>query len=435
MFGPPPRFRLYTNINSYWSFLRDALLSRLHTGNDVQKLEDELCRRLDVTHAVCVPMARVGIYLTIKSLIKPGADVIMSPYTIADVVNMVIAAGGIPVFADIERRTCNIDPAEVSKLLDSKTGAVLATHLHGISARTFELRDMCEKRGVPLVEDAAQAFGAVQGGKHVGTIGDAGIYSFGMYKNINAWYGGAVVTNNDTLATRIREQISEWTEQSTSFLFKRIRKGLLTDVVTFPPLFRLFTFWVFRYGCLHGVEWINRRVQTELDLRRHDELPMRYQAQLTPFQARLVFRQLERVNDKTLKRIERAQVYHDAIEDVKGIILPPAPSGLENIYSYFPIQVSSREAVVGALMRRNRDVAVQHLKNCAELKSFSEYHRHCANAENAARTTVLLPSYPRYNLREVRHNAVAVRAICDNITGQRPSSPRTVIGNNEMSIQ
>ena len=90
-------------------------------GDDVQRLENEIISRFKVPYAACVPQARVGIYLAIKGLIQLGQKVIVSPYTIADVINMVICAGGVPVFADIDRRTTNVAAAEIEKLIDDQT--------------------------------------------------------------------------------------------------------------------------------------------------------------------------------------------------------------------------------------------------------------------------------------------------------------------------
>src|SRR4051812_32846748 len=105
-----------------------------------------------------MPMARVAIYEVVKAIIRPGASVVMSPYTIADVVNMVIAAGGRPVFADVDPRSGNLSPTELPRLIDKDTGAVLATHFYGCAADIVEIANICRERNVPLIEDSAQAF-------------------------------------------------------------------------------------------------------------------------------------------------------------------------------------------------------------------------------------------------------------------------------------
>ncbi len=410
MFAPHPRFRIYTRPKSYWSFFSDLILGRLKKGSDVEKLERLLIEKFNVSEAVCVSMARVGIYLTIKHLIKPGQGVIMSPYTVADVVNMVISAGGVPVFADIEQETCNINPKEVERLIDDKTGAVLITHLHGAAAPAFEILEICRQHHLPMIEDAAQAFGAVLNGKRLGTIGDAGIYSFGMYKNINSWYGGAVVSDNENLINKIRQEVNQYNYQSSTFILKKILKGLLTDTLTHPFIFKPLTYWLFRYGFLHDIRWINRQVEIELDVKRRDVLPFHYLARYTPFQARLALAQLDRIDLENNVRVKKAEIYYEGLKDISGLVLPPkSNSSSANIYPVFAVQCQNRKKLLKYLMRQQRDVAAQHLKNCADLPSFSDFYQDCPNARKTANEVIFLPLYPRYPNSEIKKN---IKVIC-----------------------
>lgn len=406
--APNARYRLYTRPNSYVSFFRDVMSGRFRKGEDVNLLEARAREFLSVKNVVAMPMARVGIYLALKSLIPRGSQVIMSPYTIADVVNMVISAGGRPVFADISPESCNIDPNEVERLIDKSTGAVLITHLHGLSADAKAIKDICDAYNVPMVEDSAQAFGAMQDGVRVGTVGRAGIFSLGTYKNINCWFGGLVVTDDDDLAATIRSSVGRWKLQTPGFVFKKLAFGLQTDVLTLPPIFSALTYWIFRFGALHDVELINRFVRTELDTSRYDEFPEKYRARLSPFQARLALPQIDNIDTDSDIRIAFAKIYHSVLQDQSGLRLPPLREDRSHIYTYFPVQHDDNDALVKSLMKQRRDVGIQHLKNCADLDSFAEFQRNCPNARRVAKSVVLLPTYPRYGEKEVRKTADAV---------------------------
>src|SRR4051812_2612071 len=98
--GPAPRLRIYTDVGQYLRVLRETLLLRFRSGDSLRDLGAAVARMVGAKHGVPMPMARTGIYLALKCLIRPGQKVILSPYTIAEVVNMVICAGGVPVFAD-----------------------------------------------------------------------------------------------------------------------------------------------------------------------------------------------------------------------------------------------------------------------------------------------------------------------------------------------
>lgn len=409
-FAPNPRYRLYTTPNSYLSFLGDILQGRLEKHEqDIEKLETALSKRLGMRHSACVPQNRVGMYLTVKALIKPGQEVIMSPYTIADITNMVICAGGRPLFADVDRETCNISVAEVERLINQETGAVLITHLHGLAAEAVKIKEICHRFQVPLIEDCAQAFGTRESGKPVGTIGDAGIFSFGAYKNINTWLGGAVVCNRDDIFEKICAELADFSYPILPYLFQKIKSGLVTDIATFPPIFKLFTYWIFRFGFLNDIDSINRLVTIELDTSRKDKLPESYKSQLTPFQARLALSQLNRIERDSQVRIDNGLRYYEGLKDIEELIIPPARSDFSHIYTYFPIQYHPREELLKFMMQHCRDVAAQHYKNNADLPEFQEFYRNCPNARKVSQELIFLPTYPRYSRREVEKNIAVIR--------------------------
>jgi len=412
--APPARFRIYTRAADYLHVLGDLAGGRARTGDDTARLEAALGRRCALPYALCVPQGRVGIYLAIRHLIRPGQRVVLSPYTIADVINMVICAGGVPVFADIDRPTTNVRADRIAELIDDKTGAVMVTHLHGIACDDIEaIAALCRARGIPLVEDAAQAFGARVGGKPVGTFGDAGVYSFGMYKNVTAFYGGAVVTPHASLHRAMQADLAAAPYMPAGMLAAKVLKGLATDVVTMPPVFRAAVYWIFRFAYLHDVRWINRFVTVELDTSRKRTLPPVYLRRLLPVQARMVLRHLDRVDDDAAIRIGHARAYHEGLRDLPDLILPPFREDGSCVYNYFPIQYADRSALVRWMMRHGCDVAVQHLKNCASLPDFLPERRDCPEAEQTAAATILLPNYPEYGAAAVRRNIAVIRRYFD----------------------
>jgi perosamine synthetase len=408
--APHSRSRIYTDFNSYWSFFRDLILGRFNKGNEVEKFERALADKFEVSNAICLPMARVAIYFTLKHLLKPGQEIILSPYTVADVINMVICAKAVPVFADLEQTSCNIDPDKIEPLINEKTGAIMITHLHGIGTPTYKALEICRKHNLPLIEDASQAFGGYEDGKRFGTIGDIGIYSIGMYKNINSWYGGAIVSENRDLIDRIRLDINQYPYQSPLFIFKRMLKGLMTDLLTNPIIFKPLTYWIFRYGFLHDIRWINKKVEIELDLKLKDKVPENYLVRYTPFQARLALPQLKNIDLNTENRVEKAILYHEGLKDIPELIMPPLKKDGSYTYPVFPVQYRDRKKLLKWLMSHKRDVAAQHLKNCADLPSFSAFYRDCPVARKTANEVIILPTYPRYPISEVQKNIRVIRA-------------------------
>ena len=375
--APLPRFRIYTSPRSYSAFIKGALTKGSdRVRNDtaansaVSQFESALCDYLKMKHAVCVPQNRVGVYLTIKAMIKPGQQVIVSPYTIADVTNMVILAGGRPLFADVERQTCNISADEVARLINKDIGLVMITHLHGLMADADRIKNICAEHGVPMIEDAAQAFGSKENGVLAGTIGDAGIFSFGMYKNYQFVARWRCSHQQLGLASKLRTELETFTNSAFPYLLKKVRSGLMTDIVTHPLFFKSFTFWMFRYGFLNDVEWINKKVRIELNTTRKTALPEWYKSRYTDAQARLAMSQLATVESFSKERVQRGLMYYEGLKDIPELIIPPARTDGSHTYTYFPIQYKDRNDLIKFMMRHYCDVAAQHYKNNADLDSF-----------------------------------------------------------------
>ncbi len=407
--SPQPRYRLYTRTASYTLPVRQ--LFRAHSsGEAVLRLEEEVCRRLQVAAAACVPMARTGLWMGLLEMIRPGQTVIMSPLTIIDVVNMVLLAGGIPLFADTGRMSCGMDPAGAEALIDSRTGAVLITHLHGETSGAFMFREICRSHGVPLIEDAAQAFGASENGRRLGTIGDLGIYSFGFYKNVNAWRGGMVVSQDPGLIRRIRCRLDALPQLPDWQLHGIVLRGALTDVATWPPVFSRLVYPLIRHGHLKGIGTVNRHLDPEYGATRLTAVPPGYLYRMTEAQAQIALAQMESVDVASHARISNASLYDKGLHEADHLVKPRWSCDGSNTYMYYPLRCRERNALLSYAMRNRRDFAAQHLRNCADLPEFRNLYRDCTNARAAARELVLLPTYPRYPRAEILQNIEVIQS-------------------------
>jgi dTDP-4-amino-4,6-dideoxygalactose transaminase len=315
----------------------------------------------------------------------------------------VICAGATPVFADIDRKTCNIDTAEVERLVDDQTGAVMVTHLHGLACDIEGVARVCRAKGVPLVEDTSQSLGAVVNGKKLGTFGEAGIFSFGMAKNVNCLYGGLVVTENAELAAALRAELAPLPFQDRELLLNRAAFCLLGDVMTADVIFPLSTFWIFRFGYLHQIEALNKRWRGEDAPTIKEQIPESYLRRMTPMQARLLRPQIARIDELSRVRIGYAKIY-DRLSAIPDIITPPLRLDGSHIYLNYAIQVPDRHALLRYLMQHGRDLTVQHMGNNADYPTYARWHRDCPNARATGTSVLLLPSYPAYGEREVEKN-------------------------------
>lgn len=176
-------------------------------GPAVQAFEGEVAAYCGVRHAVAVASGTDALLLALRAAgVGPGDEVVTTPFTFIATAGAVSQTGARPVFVDIDPDTFNIDPALVEAAVNSRTRAILAVHLYGQPADLAPLRALCERRGLALIEDCAQSFGAEYGGRKSGAYGDIGCFSFYPSKNLGAYGdGGMVVTSDDAVAERLRQ--------------------------------------------------------------------------------------------------------------------------------------------------------------------------------------------------------------------------------------
>lgn len=161
--------------------------------------ENELCKRTGAGYAHICSSGTAALSIALASCgIGAGDEVIVPPFTFVATVEAVLNAGAVPVFAEIDETLC-LDPDDLENRITSKTKAVLPVHMCGAMARIREIKDFCDQKGLVLIEDACQALGATAGGKHLGTFGNMGCFSFDPVKTITCGEGGAVITDSQDL--------------------------------------------------------------------------------------------------------------------------------------------------------------------------------------------------------------------------------------------
>ncbi len=175
-------------------------------GAEVRAFEAKAAAYFGVRHAVTVNSWTSGLVAAVGAIgVEPGDEIITTPWTMSATAMAVLHWNAIPVFADIDRRSFNIDPASVEKLIGPRTRAILAADIFGQSADMSALRAIADRHGLKLVTDTAQAPGSMADKtRYTGTLADIGGFSLNYHKHIHCGEGGVLVTNDDRLAERLR---------------------------------------------------------------------------------------------------------------------------------------------------------------------------------------------------------------------------------------
>lgn len=174
-------------------------------GPEVNALEKEWARFYKVRHAITVNSATSGLYCAVGAIgAGPGDEIIVSPYTMSASAIAPLIYNAIPVFADIEKDYYCLSPESVAKRITKRTKAIIVVDIFGQPYDAEKINSIAKENNLYVIEDAAQAPGALYKKKYAGTLGDIGIYSLNYHKHIHTGEGGVVVTDNDEFAERIR---------------------------------------------------------------------------------------------------------------------------------------------------------------------------------------------------------------------------------------
>jgi dTDP-4-amino-4,6-dideoxygalactose transaminase len=343
-------------------FEQIAAAGAFSLGKDLEAFEAEFAAYCGAEHGIGLANGTVAIELALRALgAEPGREVITVPHTFVATVEAIDSTGAKPVLVDIDPRTRCMDPAQLEAAITERTAAVVPVHLYGRPAPMDEILAICERAGVPVVEDTAQAHGATLSGRKAGGMGAAGAFSFYPTKNLGAMGdGGAVVTNDPEVAARIRS---------------------------------------LRH---HG--------SAPDDANRH-ERPGRTE-RLDNLQAALLRVKLRRLDDDNDQRRAAAERYREQLDGLPLTLPPDDEAEVRSVYHLFVVELDERDAVRAALKDDGIGAGV-HYPTPVHLQPGWKHLGYAPgdlpNAERAASRVLSLPCFPGIETHEIDRVATALR--------------------------
>jgi dTDP-4-amino-4,6-dideoxygalactose transaminase len=338
------------------------VLDRAHfiLGPENQAFEAAFADYLNVKHVITVANGTDALEIALRALhIGAGDEVICPALTAAPTALAILAAGAEPVFADVDARTCTLDPASLEACLSSKTRAIIPVHLYGLAANMPAIMAFAEASNLMVIEDAAQGHGALIHGNQAGTIAPIGCFSFYPTKNLGAFGdGGAIITNDDHLAGRARQ---------------------LRDLGQTARF-------------------------------KHD-LPGR-NSRLDEIQAAVLSVKLRHLDAYNQARRERAGWYAELLADVPDLILPLEPDGFAHVYHLYVAQHPRSAALRAHLTARGIGSDVHYPTPMHKQTVFAGCRippNGLPIAEKAVTQILSLPMYPHLTRAQVEVVAAAVR--------------------------
>ena len=237
-----PRQKIYNF--SFFDPLRIFFGKKVDEG----KLSSFFKEKFGFKNSLTLSHGRLGIYLAVRALINANKkEIILSPYTIIDVVNMVICAGGKPVFADIDFPSIAISTIDINNKINNNTAGIIVTHYQSHCENLSAIKIIAQKYNVKIIEDCAIVFGTKINNKFVGNNSDIAVFSFNMTKYISTLSGGLLVCDDDNLFSKISSYTNEFRINPFLYLLTKYIRAAQIKIFTSIIIFNLFTRWIIKF--------------------------------------------------------------------------------------------------------------------------------------------------------------------------------------------
>ena len=355
---------------------------------------------------------RMGIYLAVRALINQNKnEIILSPYTIIDVVNMVICAGGKPIFADIDFPSITISTNEISKKINNNTAGIIITHYQSYCENLPEIKIIAQKYNVKIIEDCAIAFGTKINNKFVGSSSDIAIFSFNITKYISALTGGLLVCNDDKLFSKINSYADEFKINPFLYLLTKYMRAVQIKIFTSKIIFNLFTRWIIKFTLSSNLKIFKNLVRTDGNKKLINKLSKQHSILVANYQRGDIYIKVGKYlkkNDQKV-RLENYQFYQNNLSSVGQIIIHKLKIDNMNGAVSFPIFCSERDKLYKFLIVNGCDVTKYFYRDCSSLEIFKKFHALCKNSRRACDEVILLPVYPGYSRKSMERNIEVIK--------------------------
>lgn len=338
--------------------LRSGMLAQ---GPVVKQFEEDFARSCGTTHAIATNNGTSALHSALLAAeIGPGDEVIVPTFTFFATASTVSMCEATPVFADVEDTSYNIDPQAIPPLITSCTKAILGVHLFGQPFNGSALRGICEEHDLLLIEDAAQAHGAMYKGQKVGALGDLACFSFYTTKNMFTGEGGMVTTNSDRYNERLRSLIN------------------------------------------HGQQ--EKYLHTRLG----------YNYRMTDLAAAIGLVQLSKLEGMNTARRRNATFLNHSLAGT-GLILPTTQPGIIHVYHQYVVRVprEGRDTFIRFLQEKGISTAIHYPRCLHEQPYYSKVAAHvsCPVGERIAREVVSLPVHPALTEEDLRYMSAVIHEV------------------------
>ena len=382
-------------------------------GPQIREFEAAFARRagMDAACAVTASYGRMAFYYILKALDLPaGSEIVVPALTFWVIPALAKVAGLKVVFADVDPETFTLSPAALERAITPATRAVVPTHLYGLPCDMAAILDIAARHKLRVIEDCAHALGATWNGKPVGTLGDAGFFSFQTLKPLNCYGGGLALVRDSAIAARVRAlaEGERWPDEKR--VTNRLLVGRLQRIFIKPWVFTISAFPILWVSSLIGA---NPDVYLWEDIRSLDPLPDAYTERFPNVQAAIGLGALNALDGWTEQTRRHARVMDDALGSLPGIAVPAIPPDRTHVYYQYCVYGPQRDELVVRCVRRGVDIETLHVDVCSDLDLFAGAPVEPSGAPGARRAAgaMQIPVYSTLTDQQAARVATVVRTV------------------------
>ena len=330
-------------------------------GPKVAEFEESFASYVGVKHAIAVSSGTTALHLALLAAgVKKDDEVITTPFSFAATGNCALYIGAKPVFVDIDPQTYNLNPDQIERAITEKTKAILPVHLYGQPAKMDQINQIANEHDLVVIEDAAQAHGAIYKDKMVGSLGEMACFSFYPTKNMTTSEGGMITTNNSEMAD-----------------MARILRA-------------------------HG------------EKERYQHVVLGYNFRMTDIAAAIGLVQLKKLDGFNQKRIENAEYLSAHLESINGIEPPYVSPEVQHVFHQYTVSVKDgkRNDLMEYLNQEGIGTGIHYPIPIYKQKLYQEmgYNDNCPETEKAASEVLSLPVHPGLTIEELEKIAISLEA-------------------------
>lgn len=398
-----PRQKIYGY--SFYRQLKNIFLNKKYDSVGFIKKFFELNEEYNLNF---VFKARIGLFHILSFLFKNNKTknkIILSSFTVFDMINMVLLSGFEPIFIDHYKNSSQINIDQLKEKINEfndEVGAVLLTHYNVNNSELSEISNICKQNKIILIEDCAISIGSKFDNDYVGKFGDYSIFSFGFYKFINVLSGGMIFSKNKDFYNFVIEKEKNWEEIKIYNLYKLIIKSFFVRLISSKIIFKLI-FPIIKFAYKSDITLIKKLLTNDPKPHKKENFPSEYKFRLSQTQINDIIFQFK--NLKYLRKLREInyRTYSEGIKNEKIIFFHNKQNLLnENAYLNFPIIVKDKNKFISYMLDNEIDISPQFYRSVNELSFLRKYSKTTKLIQDSVSNLVTLPTYSEINKYYIR---------------------------------